>query len=99
MMSVTRFVIVVCMSGWSVWASAEESSECANFRCSFGDVPKANPPLIVEPFVSFYRDPVVQPMRPYHDWEPTARRVSGSSAKPERKQDLMESRDGERSVQ
>jgi len=66
-------------AGWGIaWATetdADPSTGCANFRCDFGDVPKDYPPLIAEPFVSFYRDSVVKPMRPYRDWEPTARQV------------------------
>ncbi|WP_110693834.1 hypothetical protein [Salinicola halophyticus] len=69
-------------TGWGIaWASetgAESTTGCANFRCEFGDVPKAHSPLINEPFVSFYRDSVVKPMRPYRDWEPTARQMPGS---------------------
>lgn len=63
------------MASGSAEANPEASLACANFRCRFGDVPKADPPLIAEPFVSFYRDQVVKPMRPYHDWEPTARQL------------------------
>ncbi|MDH4574543.1 hypothetical protein CUR86_20365 [Salinicola acroporae] len=56
-------------------ANPETSPACVNFRCRFGDVPRADPPLIAEPFVSFYRDQVVKPLQPYHDWEPTARQI------------------------
>lgn len=61
-------------------ASSAEPLGCADFRCDFGDVPKAAPPLIVEPFVSFYRDQVVMPMRPYHDWEPSTRKLPNTRA-------------------
>ncbi len=82
------FMTVVCVMSWSAGSSAgggasahaEEPLNCANFRCHFGDVPKAEPPLIAEPFVSFYRDAVVKPMRPYHDWEPTAWRLPNPRA-------------------
>tara|TARA_B100000678_G_scaffold77304_1_gene63725 strand:+ start:585 stop:890 length:306 start_codon:yes stop_codon:yes gene_type:complete len=82
------FMTVVCVMSWSAGANAGEGASahaeaplnCANFRCHFGDVPRAEPPLIAEPFVSFYRDAVVKPMRPYHDWEPTARRLPNPRA-------------------
>jgi hypothetical protein len=71
-------------AGWGIaWATetdAGSATGCANFRCEFGDVPKADPPLIVEPFVSFYRDSVVKPMRPYRNWEPTARKLPNPGA-------------------
>ncbi len=60
---------------WATEMDADHSVGCSNFRCDFGDVPKAYPPLIAEPFVSFYRDSVVKPMRPYRDWRPTARQL------------------------
>ncbi|OLO05125.1 hypothetical protein [Salinicola socius] len=65
---------------WGSGADAQAPMNCANFRCHFGDVPKAAPPLIAAPFVSFYRDEVVKPMRPYHDWEPTARKLPNARA-------------------
>lgn len=98
-MSVTRLVIVICMMGWSPWANAQAVSDCTNFRCRFGDVPKSDPPLIVEPFVSFYRDSVVRPMRPYHDWAPTDRRLHNASAETERERDLPRQREEERGGQ
>lgn len=65
-------------AAWAKGVDAQAPMDCTDFRCHFGDVPKADPPLIAEPFVSFYRDQVVKPMRPYHDWEPTARQRPAS---------------------
>jgi len=67
-------------TAWSAETDAQKPMDCANFRCHFGDVPKAAPPLIAEPYVSFYRDAVVKPMRPYRDWEPTARQLPNAHA-------------------
>lgn len=74
MSAIKPVLTIVCAATLSVAVSAPALSDCVDFRCRFGDVPKANAPLIVEPFHAFYRDSVVRPMRPYHDWEPTARR-------------------------
>ncbi|KAA0019561.1 hypothetical protein F0A16_04250 [Salinicola corii] len=59
-------------AAWAKGVDAQAPMDCTDFRCHFGDAPKADLPLIAEPFVSFYRDQVIKPMRPYHDREPTA---------------------------
>lgn len=62
----TNLCLVCCLG--TAMADAIEAESCADFRCEFGDVPKAAPPLLPEPFRSFYEDQTVRPMLPYQEW-------------------------------
>ncbi|WP_251977575.1 hypothetical protein [Salinicola avicenniae] len=61
-------VALCCLALPAVASPPDGERGCADFRCRFGDVPHRSPPLIAEPFESFYKDAVVRPMRPYQHW-------------------------------
>jgi len=68
MKSILVVGVALCLAGSAAFAGGgEETEDCANFRCRYGDVPRGDPPLIAEPFAAFYTEAVVRPMTPYQN--------------------------------